>query len=46
MWLRKNINELLRVDAEAWKLEIPKMEKFFRANSANRLPKRIKQSIQ
>ena len=36
----ENINELLRVDAEAWKLEIPKMEKFF-AQFGDRLPKRL-----
>jgi len=36
----ENINELLRVDAEAWKLEIPKMEKFF-AQFGDRLPKRM-----
>jgi phosphoenolpyruvate carboxykinase (GTP) len=36
----ENINELLRVDVEAWKLEIPKMEKFF-AQFGDRLPKRM-----
>jgi phosphoenolpyruvate carboxykinase (GTP) len=36
----ENINELLRVDAEAWKMEIPKMEKFF-AQFGDRLPKRL-----
>jgi phosphoenolpyruvate carboxykinase (GTP) len=36
----ENINELLRVDAEAWKLEIPKMEKFFE-QFGDRLPKRL-----
>jgi phosphoenolpyruvate carboxykinase (GTP) len=36
----ENINELLRVDAEAWKLEIPKMEKFF-GQFGDRLPKRL-----
>jgi phosphoenolpyruvate carboxykinase (GTP) len=35
-----NITELLRVDTEAWKLEIPKMEKFF-AQFGDRLPKRL-----
>ena len=36
----ENINELLRVDAAAWKLEIPKMENFF-AQFGDRLPKRL-----
>jgi phosphoenolpyruvate carboxykinase (GTP) len=36
----ENINELLRVDAEAWKLEIPKMEKFF-AQFGEKLPPRL-----
>lgn len=36
-----NIKELLRVDVEAWKLEIPKMEKFF-SQFGDRLPKRLR----
>jgi phosphoenolpyruvate carboxykinase (GTP) len=36
----ENIKELLRVDTEAWKQEIPKMEKFF-AQFGDRLPKRL-----
>ncbi len=36
----ENITELLRVDAAAWKLEIPKMENFF-AQFGDRLPKRL-----
>jgi phosphoenolpyruvate carboxykinase (GTP) len=35
-----NIKELLRVDSEAWKAEVPKMEKFF-AQFGDRLPKRL-----
>jgi len=38
---QENIKELLRVDAEAWKLEIPKMEKFF-SQFGDRLPKRLR----
>ena len=40
----ENINELLRVDAAAWKLEIPKMENFF-AQFGDRLPKRLANQI-
>ena len=36
----ENMKELLRVDTEAWKLEIPKMEKFF-AQFVDRLPPRL-----
>jgi len=36
----QDIKELLNVDAEAWKLEIPKMEKFF-SQFGDRLPKRL-----
>ena len=35
-----NIKELLRVDSEAWKAEVPKMKKFF-AQFGDRLPKRL-----
>ena len=38
---QENVKELLRVNAEAWKLEIPKMEKFF-AQFGDRLPKRLR----
>jgi phosphoenolpyruvate carboxykinase (GTP) len=38
---RENIKELLKVDTEAWKLEIPKMEKFF-SQFGDRLPKRLR----
>jgi phosphoenolpyruvate carboxykinase (GTP) len=38
---QENIKELLRVDEEAWKLEIPKMEKFF-SQFGDRLPKRLR----
>jgi phosphoenolpyruvate carboxykinase (GTP) len=38
---QENVKELLRVDAEAWKLEIPKMEKFF-AQFGDKLPKRLR----
>jgi len=38
---QENMKELLRVDAEAWKLEIPKMEKFF-SQFGDRLPKRLR----
>jgi len=41
---RKMVKELLRVDAAAWKQEIPKMEKFF-AQFGDRLPKRLRQSV-
>jgi len=36
----ENMKELLRVDTEAWKMEIPKMEKFF-AQFGDRLPPRL-----
>jgi phosphoenolpyruvate carboxykinase (GTP) len=38
---QENIKELLRVDPEAWKAELPKMEKFFSQFGA-RLPKRLR----
>ena len=38
---QENMKELLRVDADAWKLEIPKMEKFF-SQFGDRLPKRLR----
>jgi phosphoenolpyruvate carboxykinase (GTP) len=38
---QENIKELLRIDTEAWKLEIPKMEKFF-SQFGERLPKRLR----
>jgi len=38
---QENVKELLRVDAAAWKQEIPKMEKFF-AQFGDRLPKRLR----
>jgi phosphoenolpyruvate carboxykinase (GTP) len=37
---RENIMELLKVDAAAGKLEIPKMEQFF-SQFGDRLPKRL-----
>jgi len=37
----ENINELLRVDAEAWKLEIPRWRNFSR-NSAKKTAAKIK----
>ena len=36
-----DMEELLKVDTEAWKLEIPKMEKFF-SQFGDRLPKRLR----
>jgi phosphoenolpyruvate carboxykinase (GTP) len=36
----ENVHELLRVDSEAWKQELPKMEKFF-SQFGNRLPVRL-----
>jgi phosphoenolpyruvate carboxykinase (GTP) len=38
---QQDIQELLKVDAAAWKLEIPKMEKFF-SQFGDRLPKRMR----
>jgi phosphoenolpyruvate carboxykinase (GTP) len=37
----QDIKELLDVDAEAWKLEIPKMEKFF-SQFGDRFPQRLR----
>jgi phosphoenolpyruvate carboxykinase (GTP) len=37
----QDIKELLNVDTEVWKLEIPKMEKFF-SQFGDRLPKRLR----
>jgi len=37
----QDIKELLNVDAEAWKLEIPKMEKFF-SQFGDRFPQRLR----
>jgi phosphoenolpyruvate carboxykinase (GTP) len=36
-----NIRELLKVDSETWKAELPKMEKFF-SQFGDRLPKRLR----
>ena len=41
----ENIKELLRVDADAWKAELPKMEKFF-SQFGDRLPKRLKNQFE
>ncbi len=38
---QENIKELLGVDVEAWKLEIPKMEKYF-SQFGDHLPKRLR----
>jgi phosphoenolpyruvate carboxykinase (GTP) len=38
---QRDIQELLKVDTAAWKLEIPKMEKFF-SQFGDRLPKRLR----
>jgi phosphoenolpyruvate carboxykinase (GTP) len=38
---QENIKELLSVDVNAWKLEIPKMERFF-SQFGNRLPERLR----
>ena len=40
-----NIRELLKVDSEAWKAELPKMEKFF-AQFGDRLPKRLRNQFE
>jgi len=40
----ENLRELLRVDREAWKTEIPLMEEFF-AQFGNRLPKRLRTQL-
>jgi phosphoenolpyruvate carboxykinase (GTP) len=42
---QENVKELLRVDAAAWKQEIPKMEKFF-AQFGDRLPKRLQNQFE
>ena len=39
-----NVQELLQVDTEAWKAEVPDIEKFF-AQFGNRLPERLKQQL-
>ena len=41
----ENIKELLRVDSEAWKAELPKMEKFF-ARFEDRLPRRLRNQFE
>lgn len=42
---QENLKELLRVDPEAWKAEIPKMEKFF-SQFGDRLPKRLRNQFE
>jgi len=42
---QENLRELLRVDPEAWKAEIPKMEKFF-SQFGDRLPKRLRNQFE
>jgi phosphoenolpyruvate carboxykinase (GTP) len=42
---QENIRELVRVDPEAWKAELPKMEKFF-AQFGDRLPKRVRNQFE
>jgi len=42
---QENIRELVRVDSEAWKAELPKMEKFF-AQFGDRLPKRLRNQFE
>jgi phosphoenolpyruvate carboxykinase (GTP) len=37
----QDVKEILDVDTETWKLEIPKMEKFF-AQFGDRFPKRLR----
>ena len=41
----ENLKELLRVDSEAWRAELPKMEKFF-AQFSDRLPKRLRNQFE
>jgi phosphoenolpyruvate carboxykinase (GTP) len=42
---RENLKELLRVDSEVWKAELPKMEKFF-VQFGDRLPKRLRNQFE
>jgi phosphoenolpyruvate carboxykinase (GTP) len=42
---QENIRELVRVDSEAWKAELPKMEKFF-AQFGDRLSKRLRNQFE
>jgi len=39
-----DVKELLRVDTEAWKKELPNMEKFF-AQFGTRFPKRLQNQL-
>jgi phosphoenolpyruvate carboxykinase (GTP) len=41
---QENLGELLRVDAEVWKAEIPKMEEFL-SQFGERLPKRLRNQL-
>jgi phosphoenolpyruvate carboxykinase (GTP) len=40
----ENINELLKIDPEPWKAEVPEIEKFF-ARFGDRLPERLKKQL-
>jgi phosphoenolpyruvate carboxykinase (GTP) len=42
---QEDVEELLRVDAQAWREEIPKMEKFF-AKFGKRLPPRLRRQLE
>ncbi len=42
---RENIEEIIGVDSEAWKLEVPKLEKFF-ARFGDRLPERMRKQFE
>ena len=43
-WPQDRIAELLKVDVEAWKNEIPSVEQFF-AQFGSRLPERLKKQL-
>ena len=42
---QENLKELLRVDPETWKAELPKMEKFF-SQFGDRFPKRLRNQFE
>ena len=42
---QENIKELLRVDSEAWKAELPKMGQFL-TQFGDRLPKRLRDQLE
>jgi phosphoenolpyruvate carboxykinase (GTP) len=43
-WPRESIRELLRVDMDAWRAEVPDVAKFF-AQFGNRLPARLRAQL-